>query len=317
MKNQMIIGIILTLIIIIFIGVYWANEPARQEAARQELFMDEMTLGARTYATQCARCHGVNGEGLVGPPLTENSLPEEALTRIIERGIPHTTMTAWSAEEDGPLMKDEIRHLITFINNWDSDLLDTVREELARESGGETAAAESDKFASAGEALFTSKGCAVCHGDNALGRVIKPNESCLTCHSGDLRSLAIAPALPGHSAEEITEKVREGSKKMPSFDEDKITEDELAAIIAFIEDIPVPEISGDLEAALSEALGAVRNNEIFWANLQLEEALTAAELDVQKAQIEKVIESVADGNLAEAVEQLEAMVSGEEDGHAH
>ncbi len=317
MKNQMIIGIILTLIIIIFIGVYWANEPARQEAARQELFQEKMELGARTYATQCARCHGINGDGLAGPPLTGNRLPEEALTRIIQRGIPHTVMTAWSAEEDGPLRDSEIRHLITFINSWDDDLLDSVREESARESG-EAAAAEPDKFASTGESLFNGKGCAACHGNNALGRVVKPGPSCLSCHTGDLRSLEIAPALPGHSAEEITEKVREGSKEMPSFDEDKITEDELGEIIAFIEDIPVPEISGDLEASLSEALEAVRNEEIFWAGLQLEEALTAAELDVQKAQIEKVIENVADGNLAEAAEQLEAMVSGEEgDGHAH
>ncbi len=314
----MIIGIILTLIIIIFIGVYWANEPARQEAARQELFQEKMELGARTYATQCARCHGINGGGLAAPPLIENRLPEKTLTRIIEQGIPHTSMTAWSAEEEGPLTEAEIRHLVTFIDNWDNDLLSAVQEELARESGGQVAAAEPDKFTSIGESLFNSKGCAACHGNNALGRVVRPGPSCLSCHTGDLRSLEIAPALPGHSAEEIAEKVREGSKEMPSFDEDKITEGELGEIIAFIQDIPLPEISGDLETALSEALEAVRNEEIFWASLQLEEALTAAELDVQKAQIEKVMENVADGNLAEAAEQLEAMVSGAEgDGHAH
>jgi mono/diheme cytochrome c family protein len=317
MRNQMLAGIILTVIVIAFIGVYWANESDRQTAAQQKQLATEMRLGARTYALQCAKCHGVTGDGLAGPPLNDNQLPEDIIRKIIERGIPHTSMTAWSVEEGGALKEHDISNVAAFIRNWDNDILDTARLELSRESAEEDESGV-DEFSSVGAKLFTSKGCATCHDDDALGRVLKPGDSCLSCHTGPIRSLELAPLLPGHSEEIIREKVREGSKKMPVFSEDKMTEDELGEIIAFVEDIPVPEISGDLEAALSEALEAIRNEEIFWASFQLEEALTATELDVQKAQIEKVIENVTDGNLAEATEQLEAMVSGEEgDGHAH
>ncbi len=103
---------------------------------------------------------------------------------------------------------------------------------------------------------------------------------------------------------------------MPSFGEDKITEAELVAILAFIDGLPVPELSNDAKAALGQALEAVRNEEIFWAKLKLEEALVAADLLVQKAQIEKIIDSVTFGNLSEAAEQLEALAVGG-DGHAH
>jgi mono/diheme cytochrome c family protein len=315
MRNQMLAGIILTIIVIAFIGVYWAYEPERQIAAQQKQFDTEMRLGARTYALQCAKCHGATGDGLAAPPQNDNQLPEEIIKKIIERGIPHSSMTAWSFEEGGALKEHEISNVAAFISNWDGDILDTVRLELSRESadGDES---DADEFSSIGEKLFTSKGCATCHGDDALGRVLKPGDSCLSCHTGPIRSLELAPLLPGHSEEIIREKVRGGGKKMPAFDEEKITEDELLEIIDFIEEIPVPEVSGDLAAALSEALEAVRNEEIFWAMLQLEEALIVAEIDVQKARIEKILEDVVDGNLSEAAEQLEALVTGEVD-HRH
>lgn len=315
MRKLIIAGIVLTLIIIAFVGVYWANESNRITGAQQKLFAEEMRLGARTYTSQCAQCHGVNGEGLVGPALNDNQLPEDALTRIIERGIPHSTMTAWSLEEGGPLQEYAIQHLVLFVTNWDDDLLDSARAELDGEGAGVEASGV-DEFASAGEALFIGKGCATCHGDNALGLVQVPGDSCLTCHTGDLRSLEVAPSLPGHSAEDIEKKVREGGRRMPSFDEDKITEAELVAILAFIDGLPVPELSNEAKAALGQALEAVRNEEIFWANLKLEEALAAADLLVQKAQIEKIIDYVTFGNLSEAAEQLEAL-AGDGDGHDH
>ncbi len=299
-------------IIIIIVGIYWLNEPNRQAAAQRYVLIRRQEMGALIYAGQCAQCHGASGEGMVGSAL-KDGLPAETLTKIIERGIPHTVMTAWGDEEGGPLKENEIEDLTVFITNWDEEILSEARSEV---SGQETQGLNASVSLSRGEGLFNSKGCASCHGQGALGKVATPGEACVTCHTGEIRSLVLAPSLPGHSDEIIREKVREGGKNMPAFGEEKITEEELGAIIEFIEEISVPELSDTAKEALGEALEAIENEELFWAKLQLETALANTDLLVQKAQIEKIIDDVDNGNLEEAVEQLEALFGGE-DGHAH
>lgn len=218
MRKQLITGIILMAVIIVFITVYWAYEPERQAAAQREQFVTTMERGARGFVTTgCAMCHGVNGGGLEGdgPNLNDTELPEDTIIKTIERGVLDTDMSAWSVEDDGPLKKHEILDITTFITNWDSDLLDGIWGELGPEL-----------------------------------------------------------------------------------------------------DIP---LSPELRMALSEALEAVRNEELFQANLNLGEALSVAELTIQRHHIEMIIEEVASNNLLEAAELLEAMIGeeGEGDGHAH
>ena len=80
-----------------------------------------------------------------------------------------------------------------------------------------------------------------------------------------------------------------------------------------MESIP---LTAELQLALNEALDAVRDGELFQANLKLGEALSAAKLMIHRHQIEMIIEEVASNNLFEAAELLEAMV-GAEEGHHH
>lgn len=75
-------------------------------------------------------------------------------------------------------------------------------------------------------------------------------------------------------------------------------------------------LSTEMEEALGEALTAIRNEELFWAKLKLDEALAAADLMFQRAWIERVIEEVANNNLFEAGELLETVVT-EGGGHTH
>ncbi len=125
MQRKIIIGLALTLIIVIFIPVYWVMEPGRQEAAQERQKAEVVERGAELYTVSCAGCHGFQGEGNIGPALKGSQINDAILERIISRGIPGTSMTAWSEEDGGPLKKHQIKDLVTFIRNWDQSLIES------------------------------------------------------------------------------------------------------------------------------------------------------------------------------------------------
>lgn len=129
MQQKILIGLALTLTIVIFIAIYWATEAGRQEAASERQRAEAVERGAGLYISNCALCHGFQGEGGIGPRLQGTQLDEDVLERIIARGVPGTAMSAWSEEDGGPYKRHEIRDLVTFIKNWDSALLEELMAE--------------------------------------------------------------------------------------------------------------------------------------------------------------------------------------------
>ena len=75
--------------------------------------------------------------------------------------------------------------------------------------------------ASLGEQLFVSKGCAACHGEMGQGS-------------------QIAPALPGHSEVQVRRQVRAPMGLMPVFPPDRVSNQELAEIAAYIASLSGP-----------------------------------------------------------------------------
>ncbi len=115
MQQKILIGLILTLIIVIFIPVYWATEPGRQEAAQERQDAEAAERGAELYSLNCARCHGSLDGGASGGAVKGSQLDEDVLEKIIARGISEKGMPAWSEEEGGPLKKHQIQDIVTFI----------------------------------------------------------------------------------------------------------------------------------------------------------------------------------------------------------
>ncbi len=157
LQKKILIGLALTLIIVIFIPLYWATEPGRQESARQRQKAEAVERGAKLYALQCAACHGSQGEGGIATALKDSLLDENVLERTIARGIPGTVMPAFDQEEGGSLKRHQIQDLVTFIKNWES----AMPPKPAPESQPTLSAK------SAGELYATS--CAACHGANRGG----------------------------------------------------------------------------------------------------------------------------------------------------
>jgi mono/diheme cytochrome c family protein len=207
LQHKTIIGLALTLVIVIFIAIYWVMEPVRQEAARERQMAEAAERGAELYTSVCAICHGPAGEGKIGPALKGPVHDEEELEKIIARGIPGAGMPAWSVEEGGQLKKHQIEDLVLFIMHWDSSLLPAPTP-TATPTPTPTPSA-----IAAGE-LYAGK-CAACHGANregvsGVGPALTP-ESLAALSDTDIRDTilngrsgtAMAPFKDTLSAEEI------------------------------------------------------------------------------------------------------------------
>jgi len=82
---------------------------------------EQLQLGARLFAENCAVCHGASGEGRIGATLAKDwpsIRPDLTVTTIIAEGIPGSPMPAWSQANGGPLTETEIDALVTYILSW-------------------------------------------------------------------------------------------------------------------------------------------------------------------------------------------------------
>ncbi|MCH7908271.1 MAG: c-type cytochrome, partial [Candidatus Hydrogenedentes bacterium] len=111
--------------------------------------------GAELFLEKCAVCHGIEGEGAIGPRLNNddflNVISEQFLYRTIVEGRPSTAMPAWRG-----LSASQVAALITLIESWGNG----VKTALAQEPNkGDQKLGE----------LFYRSACAECHGDHAQG----------------------------------------------------------------------------------------------------------------------------------------------------
>ena len=77
--------------------------------------------GAQLYATNCAVCHGPNGEGRIGATLARewsSTRPDLLVKSVIENGVEGAAMPAWSQANGGPLSEEEIDNIVAYILTW-------------------------------------------------------------------------------------------------------------------------------------------------------------------------------------------------------
>lgn len=136
-SNARWVGFLAVVVVILFVAIYWfyelggplgLTEPRLDaEAAAQQV--TKVERGYLVYQANCARCHGVDGEGGVGPVLNRQDklfqhLNEDYLRNVLEVGgrfvcgNPNSVMPAWSNEAKpiaGPLNYRQIEELIAFL----------------------------------------------------------------------------------------------------------------------------------------------------------------------------------------------------------
>jgi mono/diheme cytochrome c family protein/plastocyanin len=124
-------------------GVPDSSRLTKEVAAQQ---VTDVQRGYKLYQANCSRCHGVQGEGGIGPKLNDQAkllthLTPQYLATVLTVGgryvcgNPNSQMLAW-LEPKGPLNYREVEELISFIRA-ESTLTYTA---VDKETGAETEA---------------------------------------------------------------------------------------------------------------------------------------------------------------------------------
>lgn len=161
-----LIGVGLTVALIIILVAVAVLQPARMEAAAEEVTAEAKARGRDIFLEACAGCHGPNGEGSGDevPALNKKEFlaaaSDEVIFNVIDDGRPGTAMPAWGQDRGGPYNAQAINDLVTFIRAWEPTAPSLENQAYVPD-------------ATRGRILFSST-CFACHGPNGEGTNIAP-----------------------------------------------------------------------------------------------------------------------------------------------
>jgi len=76
--------------------------------------------GSAVFMQNCTQCHGVNGQGAVGPALRNNTLIQSGndagVYTTIANGVAGSAMPAWLQDNGGPLQPVQINNVIAYLH---------------------------------------------------------------------------------------------------------------------------------------------------------------------------------------------------------
>ncbi len=135
-SNARWVGFLATVVVILFVALYWFYELGAPLGLTEPRLQAEITAqqitkverGYNVYEANCARCHGEQGEGGIGPVLNRQDklfahLNENYLRNVLTVGgryvcgDPKSQMPTWAdtANPPGPLNYRQIDELIAFL----------------------------------------------------------------------------------------------------------------------------------------------------------------------------------------------------------
>jgi mono/diheme cytochrome c family protein len=179
------LGVLLITALAAFTMLYWLTDGIRREAVAAEQEEELEHFGEIIYsedasepaAAGCARCHGEEGEGgeipndpdgRSAPSLRTSTLADKLKANpnyvrlavsyggVVVSGNVNSPMPAWATEVGGPLNEQQIDAVVALVEGWLEDA----------EPAGEV-----EDTVEAGEQVFSSVGCAGCHGADLGGGV--------------------------------------------------------------------------------------------------------------------------------------------------
>lgn len=212
--TKITVGIVaLLLMASIFVLFVARGETTRLPEEEANFAARSVENGALIFEANCIGCHGVQGKGIPGVAPALNTA-EFFTTRLEEVGYAGSLrsfiegtvnagrpvgsgqysakMATWGQAYGGPLRPDQIRDVASFILNWEASAV-AGGSEVAAQPTPTPPAADASPI-EIGKAVYTSSGCAGCHGEPGGAGLVGPN-------LGGLATRA-ATTVPGLSAEE-------------------------------------------------------------------------------------------------------------------
>lgn len=127
-NRYMMWGAVLMLAMAMVFPLYRWVEPTNRDEARAEQLGFLAEEGENIWSFNCSSCHGLNGEGGIGPALNSKQFLQAAtddqIRLLIAVGVPGSQMSAYSQDFAGPLTSEQIRAVTTFVRSWEEDAPD-------------------------------------------------------------------------------------------------------------------------------------------------------------------------------------------------
>jgi mono/diheme cytochrome c family protein len=127
-NRVMLIGAGLIVLLVLAFPLYRLVEPVNRDDAREEQLESLAEAGESTWSFNCASCHGLNGEGGIGPALNSSQFLESAtnlqMEQLVAVGVPGSQMGAYSQDFGGPLTTEQIKAVVTYIRTWEPNAPD-------------------------------------------------------------------------------------------------------------------------------------------------------------------------------------------------
>lgn len=127
-NRVMMIGAVLLVGMALIFPLYRWFEPGGREANREAHLDSLAEKGQDLWGFNCASCHGLNGEGGVGPALNSTQFLQAAtddqIELLVSVGVPGSQMGAYSQDFAGPLTGEQIRALVVYMRAWEEDAPD-------------------------------------------------------------------------------------------------------------------------------------------------------------------------------------------------
>lgn len=127
-NKVMLWGVVLMLAMVAVFPLYRTFEPAARDEARADQLVSLQAEGEQIWSVNCASCHGLNGEGGVGPALNSKQFlqasTDDQTTLLVSVGVPGSQMSAYSQDFGGPLTSEQIKSVAVFVRSWEPDAPD-------------------------------------------------------------------------------------------------------------------------------------------------------------------------------------------------
>lgn len=180
------LGVFVVTVVALFTMFLWMTDGSRRADMASAQEEDLLTYGGLVFANDptnpasagCARCHGADGmggpvpndpNGAIAPNLHSNSIAKKLKVNdqyvhlvvsyggVVVSGNVNSPMPAWSTEVGGPLTVQQIDAVVALVTSW--------------AEAAPPPPAEVPNTADSGKQVFSSAGCAGCHGANLEGAV--------------------------------------------------------------------------------------------------------------------------------------------------
>lgn len=127
-NRVMVVGAFLLIAMALIFPLYRWFEPSDREANREAHLDSLAQAGEDLWGFNCSSCHGLNGEGGIGPALNSKQFLQAATDEqselLIAVGVPGSQMGAYSQDFAGPLTGEQIRAIVIYMRSWEESAPD-------------------------------------------------------------------------------------------------------------------------------------------------------------------------------------------------